>query len=308
MRNNAIGCGLFLGAVACSSPKSNEDAATQGTGTDSSQEFSGGSAAHPLGGCVLDSAAGEAPVDLYQNTGVLSNDAYPPFSKTLTVRGITLLATADNADEFMRDVATAIEEMLPQDGQGIDRQKQEELIRHMYQRKTVIPLFKGDDNIPFTDAEFELFDVIRDNNSLCDVIFEYGGEGQTMEVVEHILHHVSMVGLHYTFYDDWGASSSSLLYQYMSEAEQRGYYNHNYLSEIPEPEEAKRVAIQEYAYWVITTGWDIQQEFGGGGQEWTLDTLARFEAEQPQMYEVFQRTIPQVLAQPSHAVLAGFED
>ena len=50
---------------------------------------------------------------------------------------------------------------------------------------------------------------------MCDTIFEYGGNGQAMEVVEHILHHITMVGLHYAFNDDWGVSKKSTQFKEM---------------------------------------------------------------------------------------------
>ena len=37
----------------------------------------------------------------------------------------------------------------------------------------------------------------REENSMCDIIME-GVSGQVTEVIEHILHHISDVGLHYT--------------------------------------------------------------------------------------------------------------
>ena len=44
--------------------------------------------------------------------------------------------------------------------------------------------------------------------SVCDHISQISAaesnQGQTMEVVEHILHHVTDVGLHYTFPEQWG--------------------------------------------------------------------------------------------------------
>ena len=89
----------------------------------------------------------------------------------------------------------------------------------MYERKTSIPLFKGDDNIEWGRGEEEQFmNQLVPTISQCDVIFEFGGERQPMEVVEHVLHHVSMVGLHYTFYSDWGVNRISNQYNQMVSA------------------------------------------------------------------------------------------
>lgn len=40
-----------------------------------------------------------------------------------------------------------------------------------------------------------------------------------MEIVEHILHHVSMVGLHYNYYSEWGVNTQSQQYSYMTTAQ-----------------------------------------------------------------------------------------
>ena len=53
---------------------------------------------------------------------------------------------------------------------------------------------------------------IENNNSVCDIIMQdgpVGPEGQVMEVVEHILHYVSDIGLHYAFPEVWGISEDS---------------------------------------------------------------------------------------------------
>ena len=46
---------------------------------------------------------------------------------------------------------------------------------------------------------------------MCDEIKEIDNneESQIMEVIEHILHHVTMVGLHYTYFNEWGVSKTS---------------------------------------------------------------------------------------------------
>jgi len=64
-----------------------------------------------------------------------------------------LMGRDENTDEFMQKVALAIEEMFPENARGIDKDKQESMIRAMYERKTAIPFFKGDDNIVWGQGE-----------------------------------------------------------------------------------------------------------------------------------------------------------
>ena len=55
-------------------------------------------------------------------------------------------------------------------------------------------------------------EAIEKIHSICDNIMELKPEKinkQPMGVIEHILHHVTMVGLHYNFYEDWGVSKDS---------------------------------------------------------------------------------------------------
>ena len=263
---------------------------------------------NPLGSCVITEATGEVPSDLYQNTGVIESSEYAPFTKVLTVNGISLLGRDDNSDQFMQQVGETIAEMFATDVAGIDLSTQETMIRHMYERNTAIPLFVGDDGFDLSGPDEDQFDSLQEQNSICDVIYEYGGDGQTMEVVEHILHHVSMVGLHYTFPNEWGVTQDSLLYQYMIEAQDNDYYNHNY-NQLGNQTEGTRIALQEYAYWVISTGWDIQAQYGGdgGGGEWTLQNPEDFQSQQAGMYSVFQETIELVMVSPSNETLGGFE-
>lgn len=72
-------------------------------------------------------------------------------------------------------------------------------------------------------------------------------------------------------------------------------------------DEDLRVILQEYAYWVITTVWDIQESYGPGDAEWELSNKNKFRMRQPEMFTIVQRTIPLVMASPSDSTLAAFE-
>ncbi len=94
-----------------------------------------------LGGGILISPLGEVPSNLYMNSGVVPTDEYKPFTKKLTVYGITLIGRDDISDDFMNKVAKTIIEMFPRGG-DIDSDLQEELIRNMYKYRTTIPFYK----------------------------------------------------------------------------------------------------------------------------------------------------------------------
>jgi len=76
----------------------------------------------------------------------------------------------------------------------------------------------------------EDFEELERTLSICDIITEFSTtneeyDRQMMEIVEHILHAITMTGLHYTYYNEWGVSEQSQQYQFMTSAQSSGYYN-----------------------------------------------------------------------------------
>lgn len=256
-----------------------------------------------VGGCILATPSAEAPEDLYQETDVVPTEEYKPFTKKLSVYGITLIGRDDISDDFMRKVAETIKEIFPQD-EAIDSELQKEVLRNLYRYKTVIPLFKGEDH-EFSPSDAEAWDITTSKNSICDIIME-GVPGQVNEVVEHILHFVTDVGLHYTFTDEWGISKTSKIYHAMQEAIDKGHYNIAQYGEDGDDEERTRVLIQEYSYWVIFTAWDLYEPYGPEA-EWTgIKNPSEMMEKLPLSYELFGQTIPRVMAPPSRSILEEF--
>ncbi len=257
-----------------------------------------------LGGCILIEPIGEIPADLYQNTGVLATGEYAPFTKALTVNGITLIARDDATDEFMERVATTIEEIFAQDD-NLDLELQQELIRNLYRYRATIPVPVGDD-VSFIEEDEAAFDRLTEQNSICDIIMEAVSRGQVMEVVEHILHFTSDMGLHYTFPNEWGISTTSALYQAMQKSIAVGYYELEQCSDIDGEEERNRVLLQEFAYWFITTAWDLQEPYGPLEAEWRIRTSADLQEKFPEFFEVYEQTVGRVMVAPSLTTLAEF--
>ncbi len=254
-----------------------------------------------LGGCILISPTGKVPGDLYQESDVVPTDEYKPFTKKLLVYGITLIGRDDISDAFMKKVAKTVRAMFPQGG-SIDGELQKEVLKNLYRYRAVIPLFKGEDwESTFTPADVKLLFVLRSQNSMCDIIME-GVPGQVNEVVEHILHYVTDVGLHYTFPAEWGISKTSKVYQAMQEAIDKKYYKVEQYQEANE-EERNRVLIQEYAYWIIYITWGLREIFGPMQAEFSIIKSADLKAKLPKSYELVVQTIPKVMAAPSRAML-----
>ena len=257
-----------------------------------------------LGGCILRTPTGELPTNIYHQTGIIQTDEFQPFTKKLIVCGITLIGRDDISDDFMQKVAETIKEIFSPNGENINKDLQEDLIRNMYKYRTVIPLFKGE-NFDFTSSDEKLWDRTTAENSICDIIME-GVPGQVTEVVEHILHFVTDIGMHYTFPDEWGISKSSKLYELMQQAIDNQYYDVAQYSDINNDADRLRVLLQEYAYWIIYTSWDLREPYGPQEAEWSIMSSSELNDKLPQSYQLFQKIVPKVMVRPSKEMLESF--
>ena len=254
--------------------------------------------------CVKTEPTGIVPDDLYQVGFVTPTDSYPPFTKKLDVYGITLIAGDKISNPFMENVALTIKEIFIVNG-DTDTLLQQILLTNLYQYKTVIPLFYGEDWSIEPENE-SAWDTLGAENSVCDIIME-GVPNPVMEVVEHILHHLTDIGLHYTYPADWGLTNSSRLYTITQEAISLGYYDIAQYSDIPETDVRNRVILQEYAYWVIYTAWDLRDDYGPAQSEWSIATGSELLSKLPESYALFQETIPTVMTCPSQETLDLFQ-
>lgn len=258
-----------------------------------------------LGGCILLKPGAEAPADVYYETDIIRTDEFKPFTKKLSVYGITLIGRDDISDDFMRNVAKTIKEIFPQGG-AVDRVSQENVIRNMYRYRVAIPLFEGEPGFSSED-DWDMYSKMKSRNSVCDIIME-GVSRQVMEVVEHILHHVTDVGLHYTFPEEWGMSETSKISQFMEKAIDRKIYDARQYSFIATQEILQRVRIQEFAYWVISTAWNLQEPYGGGGEEWTIKNRVDLRETMPELFAMYERTVGTIMVPPSLKTLDKFPD
>ena len=255
--------------------------------------------------CVLSQPMGVIPDDLYNVGEIIESEDYPPFTKELNVYGITLIARDDISDNFMLNIANTIIEMFPK-SVDIDTMLQKDLLRNIYKYKTVIPLFYGED-WDLSPTEEQLWDTTAGENSVCDIIMD-NIPGQVMEVVEHILHHVTDVGLHYTFPNEWGLSSSSTLYSVTEEAVDLNYYDIQQYSDIDDVGVRMRVILQEYAYWIIYTSWDLREKYGPQDSEWSIMNSVELLEKLPDSYQLYNDTVVKVMACPSDSTLGLFID
>ena len=257
-----------------------------------------------IGGCILRVPSVKPPSNLYSISKIIQTDEYQPFTKKLTVCGITLIGREDISDDFMKNVAVTIKEIFSPDGENIDKKLQERLITNMYEYRTVIPLFKGE-NYEFSASNEEKWDRTVLENSICDIIME-GVSGQVTEVVEHILHFVTAIGMHYTFPNEWGISRNSELYKAMNQAIDNGFYDITQYNEIDEAEDRLRVLLQEYAYWTIYTAWNLREPYGPKNAEWSIMTKSELINKLPDSNMLFEKYVTKVFTAPSKTILESF--
>ena len=120
----------------------------------------------------------------------------------MTVCGITFVARDDVSDLFMEKVAVAVSTIFTIND-DTDTLLQRELFSSLYRYRTVIHLFYSKDwNL--SSLEEHAWNETSESNNICDIIMA-GVPNPVMEIVEHILHHLTDVGLHYTFIQDWAS-------------------------------------------------------------------------------------------------------
>jgi hypothetical protein len=169
----------------------------------------------------------------------------------------------------------------------------------MYKYKATIPLYLGQDD-KMSPENRAVWAETKKSISACDIIME-AVPTQVNEVVEHILHHVSDIGLHYTFPDEWGITNTSTAYLAVKDAIDKGYYKVEQYSDAGN--ERNRVLIQEYAYWIIFDVWGLREIFFPRDAEFAVKTAADLKEKLPMSYNLVVETIPKVMVRPSDELL-----
>ena len=291
---------LLILTVAGCGGEDGADSGADHSGEGAGEETADAAPTH-LGDCILLSPVGEVPDDVYQHGDVVATEAMPPFTKELEVYGLKLAARDDISDDFLRLVAKTIAESFPRDA-GLDADLQRELLANHYRYRALIPVPLGDD-MSFAEENEEQWAEIEKNHSVCDIIMQgtpVGPEGQVMEVVEHILHYVTDIGLHYTFPEVWGISEDSALARAMKKADDEGYYVLDTYLDFGDEEVRFRVQMQEFAYWFISTAWNLQAPYGPVWEdEWTIVDQEDLRRKLPEMYAAYEETAARVMVAPS---------
>lgn len=264
------------------------------------------SSSEHLGGAILRKARGQAPEELRQIGPILHTAEFSPMAKHLTAFGITLAAAQEVPDEFLGLVSEVAKEIFPR-ADGIDTELQSAVLTHLYRYRALLP-------VPMTERSLdrlitksqEQFERLERENSICDIIMANVPEGQVMEVVEHLLHAITDVGLHYQFPDEWGISRNSDLWRAMQQAIEGGQYEIDGYEDLREAgqEVYDRVLLQEFAYWFISTAWNLQERYGPTEDEWQVKDREQLAQLFPEFFATYERTAMKVMRAPSLTSLA----
>lgn len=245
-----------------------------------------------VGAGTLREGTGEVPENLYTDTGIIRTDEYEPFTKKMTVYGITFVAKDTTSDEFLLAVADTLKDMFRVE-EGTNTELQEQIITSMYKYKALIPVLTTSNEVKITNPGMQ--EVCR-NNSVCDIIMSKTGS-PNREVVEHLLHSITNVGLHYAMNDEWGLGEKSQAYQSMMTAIENKQYDTADYAQMKSIEEIwNRVVMQEYTYWIITAKWGLQ-ESRDELNEWTLNFEKELKEQHQIGYELVE-TLNDVMYRP----------
>ena len=134
------------------------------------------------------------------------------------------------------------------------------------------------------------WDNINDNYAVVDFIWEATSNsptdeqtkaGQINAILEHLLHTITLI--FDKSFTSWGyEDASSDLVLAMNEAIAGGYYDPTgqlwLYSKQTDPTLYSRIIAQEFAYWMILTGWDLKALYAPDvAPEWTILTAAEME-------------------------------
>ncbi len=59
----------------------------------------------------------------------------------------------------------------------------------------------------------------------------------------------------------------------------------------------------EFAYWFISTAWDLQKPYGPIEDEWRIRDAAELRSKLPEMYAAYESTVGRIMVPPSAATL-----
>ncbi len=250
---------------------------------------------------------------------LLKNDTYKPYEKYGTSYNLIVGALPDVTDGFVTNVLNIANKMLASNDStnSVDR----DLLLNNFNQYNAFQRV-GKTNMSSYDPalnndNYDGWDFINDNYAVVDFIWESTYRSPADErtkanqinaILEHLLHTITLI--FDKSYTSWGyEDESSALVLAMNEAITGGFYdpsdNYGSLSD-SDPALYKRIIAQEFAYWMILTGWDLKALYApDASPEWTILTATEMETKLPLAHKLFTDTVNGVLVNPTQAYLDG---
>ncbi|MDC1485247.1 hypothetical protein N8230_06950 [Gammaproteobacteria bacterium] len=253
------------------------------------------------------------------NGVLVKDDRYTPYDKYGSSYNLIVGALPDVTDGFVTNVLNIANKMLAEndDTNSVNRDL---LLNNFTQYKAFQRV--GSTNMSSYDPalnndNYAGWDNINDNYSVVDFIWEatlnspadeQTKAGQINAILEHLLHTITLI--FDKSFTSWGyEDTSSDLVLAMNQAIAGGYYDPigNYGStQETDPTLYSRIIAQEFAYWMILTGWDLKSVYApDAAPEWTILTAAEMETKLPLAHKLFTDTVNGVLVNPTQAYLDG---
>ena len=92
----------------------------------------------------------------------------------------------------------------------------------------------------------------------------------------------------------------------MQQAVDMGHYNTTGMYTDVDDATKKRILAQEFAYWMILTGWDLKSSYApDASPEWSVLTAAEMQTKLPLAHTLFTDTVNGVLVNPTKEYLDG---
>jgi hypothetical protein len=266
------------------------------SGASESGEMADISASH-YGGAVLKEPAREASEHIYSVSKIQKIDGFEKFDRKVTVYGLTLIIQKEISDDFVKKITKTMKSMFPK-LEGEAAIKQEEVLQNMYRYKATLPVVQNEEAMEADQAK------LMKEYSVCDIIMKTDSH-QVNEVLEHLLHAITDVGLSYAYPSDWGFEKDSQVSVLMKQAIENKNYDISGYKGFPE-EIKNRVLVQEYAYWAISSYWNLQEKYGVGDSEWKLNNKDVLSKSQADMIKLIDSTVKEIMVAPDVKVLSEF--
>ena len=223
------------------------------------------------------------------NLAITADTSFQPFNRYIDIHGLRIFVLDDVSDSFIKKLAATYEAMFAVNSLiDIDERatfKETLKNNYIYQRVGVEgpAYYGGGDKLPGEPLNGNY----QDNQT--DYIWETTSAtsgSQTNEVLEHLLHTITAVGLN-AFKPEWKwTDSSSSINLAMQQAIDGGYYDVSGYAGITDPEGYKKTVVTEFAYWLVLAEWEYFEiaNIENDNAEFTLRTASDLADKLPVSY------------------------